>query len=487
VAVVVGVDSSTQSTKLVVRSLDDGSVVASGRAPHPPTEPPVSEHHPHAWWEALEDAWSQIGPIRRRTVGLSITGQGHGLVLLDGDNAVLRKAPLWNDTSSVHEARYLRDRLGRSAWARRTSIVPVSAVTISKLLRVALREPEILDRARTVLLPHDWIQSELTGEPSTDRSEASGTGWFDPATSTWQPDLLDLVRPGLSEQLRLPDVLGPDSSAGVPAGGRRPLQDLPGATVVGPGCNDNAGTALGLNLGAGDVVFSLGTSGTVFTPSPAPVHDESGDVDGNADATGAFLPLVCTLNAGKVLDWACSLLEVDYQTLGEMALAAPADPARPIMAAYLDGERTPDRPFASGVVSGLTNATGRQDLARAAIEGILLGLCGGLDSLKRMGLPCDGRVLLAGGGARSVPVAQLLADFVGREVSVCDVPDMAALGAAVQAAAVASDTTVTEVQKAWAPPFRVVAEPHPGQHTEEIRHRYRRLVATLDQEETTTR
>ena len=177
---VVGVDSSTQSTKVEARDISTGVVVATGHAAHPPTTPPVSEQDPSAWWEALVVAIGQLGDHRADVVAMSVAGQQHGLVLLDGAGSPLRPAKLWNDTTSAPQAERLAAELGAEQWAAACGSVPVAAFTITKLAWVAEHEPDVLDRVAMVMLPHDFLTWRLTGEHVTDRGDASGTGWFDP-------------------------------------------------------------------------------------------------------------------------------------------------------------------------------------------------------------------------------------------------------------------------------------------------------------------
>ncbi len=297
---VIGVDSSTQSTKVEARHLDTGEVVATGYAKHPPTSPPVSEQDPRAWWSALVDAIGQLGDHRRKVVAISVAGQQHGLVLLDADGEPVRPAKLWNDTTSAPQADRLVAALGAEHWAATTGSVPVAAFTITKLAWVAEHEPDTLARATRLMLPHDYLTWRLCGEHVTDRGDASGTGWFDPSTDTYLPDHVSLAAPGWSGTL--PRVLGPTDTAGVITAAAARQLGLPADVAVGPGCGDNMGAALGLGLRAGDVAISLGTSGTVFAVSATATHDPSGAVAGFASATGSFLPLVCTLNATKVTD-----------------------------------------------------------------------------------------------------------------------------------------------------------------------------------------
>jgi xylulokinase len=472
--VVLGVDSSTQSCTIVARRADDGAIVGTAHAAHPPTKPPVSEQDPRVWWDALRESLHSVGKME---VGaISIDGQGHGMVLLDSRNEIVRPAKLWNDTESRAESVELIETLGPAKWVKKTCIVPVPAFTICKLLWVFRHEPGVRDRLRRILLPHDWISFRLTGHLYTDRSEASGTGYFSPATSTWQPELLRLVDPDVKWELMLPDIAGPDDIVGRVTPEAAASTGLPAGIPVGPGCNDNSASALGLGLRQSDVCISVGTSGTVFAPSATPVFDTTGAVDGNADATGRFLPLVCTLNATKVTDWAMRVLGVDQDRLAQMGLAAPASSGRPILVPFFDGERTPNLPLASGIIVGLRNDTTAEQLARACYEGVLLGLASGVEALMAAGVDVSGRVILTGGGAASPAYVQLLADILDRPVHIATETKSAALGAAVQAAAAFHGVSVSEIQQRWAPKLMTAADPRRDQACDELRSRYQQLV-----------
>jgi len=453
-ALVVGVDSSTQSTKVEIRDTDTGTVVATGRAPHPPTTPPVSEQDPERWWAALIDATTQavtsIGPRRHEIAAMAIAGQQHGLVLVDAADRVIRPAVLWNDTTAAPDAAALVERLGPAEWAQRCGSVPLAAFTIAKLARLHREEPASLQRTARVMLPHDYLTWRCTGRHVTDRGDASGTGWFDPATDTYRPDLLTTAlddSTGWTDHL--PTVLGPLDAAGPLTASAAEALGLDPAVVVGPGTGDNMAAALGLGLTPGDVAISLGTSGTVYGVSPAPGHDPSGAVAGFADATGHFLPLVCTLNATKVTDTVARLIGTDPAGLAELASTAAPGPAEVVVVPYFDGERTPHRPDASGSILGLRTDTDRAALARAAHDGVLCGLLDGLDALHATGLPTDGVVHLVGGGARSAAYRQRAADLLGAPVRVPRTDETVAAGAAVQAWAVVGPGDFDEVADAW--------------------------------------
>jgi len=471
---VAGVDSSTQACTIVLRDADDGRIVASAEAPHPAAAPPRSEQHPEAWWEALQAAAHQLDLTD--VVALSVDGQGHGLVVLDADGQAIRPAKLWNDTTTATEARELVAQLGREEWARRTGVVPISAITISKLLWFKRHEPDGFERLDKVLLPPDYLTYCLTGAYVTDRSAGSGSGYMDVTSSAWDLDVLGLVDAERDWSSTLPHVAGPTEAAGrVSRAAARATGFLEGV-VVGPGANDQPVSALAMGVVGDDVIFSLGTSGTVSAHSAFPLVDPSGSVQSVADAAGAYRPLVCTLNATKVSDAFARLLGVDYDELAHLALSAPSDGSRPILLPYLDGERAPDRPHASGVLTGLRADVSREQVARAAFEGVLCGLFEGLDALRTAGAPANGRVVATGGGAASPAYRQLMADIAGQPVHVSDLAETSASGAAIQAAAVLHDQPIDEIAAAWAPPVRVVAEPRSGQAVDELRTRYRHLV-----------
>jgi xylulokinase len=426
VPVVVGVDSSTSACKVQIRDVDSGALVASGRAPHPSTNPPRSEQHPRDWEAAFRSACAQAGVAR--PAAIAVAGQQHGLVVLDETAEVLRPAKLWNDTESAVDAAELVAELGAVAWAESCGSVPVASFTLTKLRWLRRSEPEVFARVSSVMLPHDWLTWRLTGRRTTDRGDASGTGWWSPAEERYRPDLLALAG---GDVTWLPEVLGPLEVAGEWGG-----------AVVGPGTGDNMAAALGLGAGPGDLVLSLGTSGTAFTVADAPASDPSGTVAGFADASGRFLPLVCTLNATKVTDTVARLLGA---TIDDLALGAPPGAGGLVLVPHLDGERTPNRPDAAGTLAGLRNDVTREQVARAAVEGVVCNLLAGADALGEL----DGRVFLVGGGSRSTAYRRVVADLVGRPVVVPDEDELVACGAAAQAAAVLLGTTFDEVSRAW--------------------------------------
>jgi len=429
---VAGVDSSTQSCKIIIRDASSGAIVRSGRASHPDG----SEVDPAHWWRALREAIADAGGIDD-VAAWSIAGQQHGLVALDADGRVIRDALLWNDTRSADAAADLTNEVGAAAFAERTGLVPVASFTITKVRWVADAEPALAARVAAIALPHDWLTWRLRGygpadeselgpdlsELITDRSDASGTGYFDASRGEYDRDLLARALRRDATHIVLPRVLEP--AEWVPdAAGRR----------VAPGAGDNAGAALGMGAVTGDIGVSIGTSGTVFAIASEPVRDSSGTVAGFADAAGGFLPIVTTLNAARVLDAVSSLLDVDHAELSDLALAASPGSDGLVLQPWFEGERTPNRPDATATLFGMTLAsTTRENLARAAMEGVLCGLAEGLDAMRALGVDAR-RVLLTGGAAQSPAVQQIASEVFGVPVVVPDPGEYVAQGAAVQAA-----------------------------------------------------
>ncbi|MBB6032359.1 xylulokinase [Phytomonospora endophytica] len=412
---VAGVDCGTQSTKVVVCDAASGRVVRSGSAPHPD----ATEVDPEIWWKAFAEA---SAGLLDGVEAMAVGGQQHGMVCLDAADRVLRPAILWNDTRSAPDAVELIGELGGAGrWAEATGSVPVASFTVTKLRWLARNEPEHAARTNTVLLPHDWLTWRLTGSFTTDRGDASGTGYWSPSTQDWRPDLLGLA---LGREPGLPRVAAPAEIVGRTGDGIR----------VAAGTGDNAAAALGLGLHPGDAVVSIGTSGTVYAVAESPTADATGTVAGFADATGRHLPLVATLNAARVLGATTNLLGRPVAELTALALAARPGAGGLAFLPYLDGERTPNLPDATGTLTGLTRANMTpENLARAAVEGMLCALADGLDALRGLGVPVN-RVRLIGGAAASAAVRHVAGTVFDVPVTVPAPAEYVALGAARQAA-----------------------------------------------------
>ena len=420
---VAGVDSSTQSCKVVIRDLETGAVVRTGRASHPDG----TEVDPAAWWDALQAALADAGGLDD-VAAIAIGGQQHGMIVLDEAGAVIRPALLWNDTRSAQAALDLIAEFGATEFATRTGSVPVASFTATKLRWLRDAEPENAARVAAVALPHDWLTWRLRGfgpqnpaldELVTDRSDASGTSYFNAVTGEYDREILIAA---LGHDAILPRVLAPNEFV------------TAGALVIGPGAGDNAGAAFGLGGAAGDVIISIGTSGTVFAVSQTPARDESGTVAGFADASGVFLPLIATLNAARILDSTAALLGVSHDELGVLALQAQPGADGLVLQPYFEGERTPNRPDATATLYGMTLAsTTRPNLARAAIEGMLSALADGLAALNANGVVAA-RILLVGGAAQNPAVQAIAAQVFEVPVVVPTPGEYVAAGAARQAA-----------------------------------------------------
>ncbi|MCW2655173.1 MAG: xylB [Mycobacterium sp.] len=433
---VAGIDSSTQSCKVLVCDAETGEVVLEGRAVHPGG----TEIEPAAWEAAAQEAIGSVGGLGD-VQAVAVGAQQHGMVCLDRSGHVVRPALLWNDVRSADAALGLVDELGGAgAWAEAVGVVPLAAITVSKLRWLADNEPSNADCTAAVCLPHDWLTWRLRGDAdittlTTDRSDASGTGYYDAVANEYRFDLLELAMRGRRPEV--PKVLGPAQQT---AGDERRF---------GAGLGDNAAAALGLGAEQGDVIVSIGTSGVVAAVSADPVHDDAGFVAGFADGTGRYLPLVCTLNGARVLDAAAAMLRVNHDELSQLALSAPPGSEGLVLVPYLEGERTPNRPNAAGALHGLrvSNAT-PANLARAAVEGLLCALADGLAHLTTHGVIAR-RILLVGGGARSQALRQLAPSVFGVPVLVPSPGEYVARGAARQAAWVLSGSPEPPT---WKPP-----------------------------------
>lgn len=466
---VAGIDSSTQTCKVVICNADTGEIVRQGRASHPQG----TEVDPEHWWDALQEAIRQAGGLDD-VAALSVGGQQHGMVCLDPSGGVIRPALLWNDTRSAPAAlELIRDagegnmERGARDWAEATGTVPVASLTVTKLRWLAANEPANAARVAAVCLPHDWLSWRLAGHGpgsgednlaalTTDRSDASGTGYYSAATGRYLPGVLEK---SLGHVPLLPSVVGPVEAAG----------KTPGGCLIGAGAGDNAAAALGVGAGVGDVVVSLGTSGTVFAVSDTPAADPSGLVAGFADATGNYLPLVCTLNATRVFDATAALLGVSLAEFTALALSAGPGAGGLTLVPYFDGERTPNLPDASGSLHGITRQNYTPaNLARAAVEGVVCSLGDGLAALQAQGVTAA-RVILVGGGAQSAAVQQAAGQLLGVPTLVPQPGEYVAVGAARQAAAV-----LTGGFPAWELDVQTVPASVPAP---EIIARYRRFAS----------
>ena len=461
--VVLGIDSSTQSTKVIALDIETGEVRGEGRAPHTG----ASIQDPRDWWTALAVA-SRQAVAGDHVLSIAVDGQQHGFVTLDAAGEPLLPAPLWNNTDSAPDAARLNE-LADFAAAVGSRLVP--SFTITKLAHLARTNPAALGEIAAIGLPHDWLNFQLTGELVTDRGDASGSGWWSPLTESDRRDLLALAAGAeAAQRLRLPVVHGADQPAGVVTSSAAAALGVPAGIPVGPGTGDNMAAALGIGAAPGELVISLGTSGTVFAVTERPTADATGEVCGYADATGRFLPLACLLNCTRVVDTVAGMLGIGRVEALDRAAAAPFGASGLRMTPYLAGERTPNLPTATGAITGLTmtNATA-DNLLRAALEGVAAGLAYCVAAFARLGLTGD-QITLVGGGSAHRAWRQVIADATGLPVVVRAGGEHAARGTAVQAAAIVREVPIAGLSQEWRPAPLATVEPTAA-HTERFRQR----------------
>lgn len=416
---VLGVDSSTQSVKVVVRDADSGAFISEATQPHPPG----TEVDPHYWLDAMRSAIDEVGGLQSVTA-ISIAGQQHGLVALDEQGNVIRPALLWNDTRSARQAEDLNNEF--ADIHTRTGSRLVASFTASKLRWLKEVEPENAAKVAAVALPHDWLSWKISGSENiedlfTDRSDASGTGYFNPVSNLYD---LEIFESALGHtNVYLPRVIAPNKF-GFQGDGIK----------IAAGLGDNAGAALGLNAQVGDLVISLGTSGTAFLITSTGSADPSGEVAGFADGTGNFMPLACTLNAAKIFAASASMLNISLEEFSNLALAAEPGAGGLLFLPHFDGERTPNRPEAKGNLRNITHLNFTPaNISRAAIEGVISSMFYATQALTQLGHGYD-RILLVGGAARNPAVQQIAADIFGGPIQIPREDEYVANGAALQAA-----------------------------------------------------
>lgn len=449
---VIGVDSSTQSTKALLVDAGTGAVLQAQSSPHPQG----TSVDPRSWLDAFDKASADI---LDHAEAIAVGGQQHGMVALDERDNPIYDAILWNDTRSSQEALDLIAEMGGSAaCANAVGSVLVASFTSTKLRWLRDHEPDAAARTKRVLLPHDYVSRHIVGggEPFTDRGDASGTGYFSTQDNAWRPELAEAA---IGHAVELPRIVASSEVAEKTGAG----------LVVAAGTGDNMAAALALDLQPGDVVVSIGTSGVASAITATPVSDPTGSVTGFADATSRFLPLVATINAARILELQARLLGVDHDELARLALAAPSGSNGLTLLPYYDGERTPSRPDAKGVWSGLTTSTTREDLARAAVEALLCSLADAIDHLSATIDTEPRRILLVGGAASNPAVRALAPAIFGQPVTVPAPGEYVALGAARQAAWALAGTVDPP---SWAP---IESETFEAEPTPLVREAYAHL------------
>ncbi|MFF2566758.1 FGGY family carbohydrate kinase [Streptomyces sp. NPDC058084] len=421
--IVAGLDSSSDSTRIVVCDADTGAVLRQGHAPHP-IEPKSTDVDPQAWLLSLGEA--ATGGLLEGVQAIGVSAQGHALVPLDAQGGLVRPALVGNDKRAQVAAADLVEALGgRQAWAEAVGTVPAAGLPVAKLRWLARTEPEHAQRVAMILQPHDWLVWQLLGRPArrtTDRGAASGTGYWSAHNGSYRPDLVDLA---LGHQAVLPEVLGPAEAAGT----------TPEGLLISAGTGETMAAALGLGLGVGDAVVSLGASGSVMAVHHEALADPAGMITAFADAAGMHLPVVHTANAVRALRGTAEMLGVEsLEELSALALKSTPGSSGLVLLPYLEGERTPHLPHTAGTLSGLRRESMRPEhLARASFEGMLCSLADAMEVLRRRGVEVR-RVFLLGAAA-GLPAVQAIAPTVfGAQVVVPQPADYAALGAARQAA-----------------------------------------------------
>lgn len=474
-----GLDIGTQGAKALVYDDERGAVVGRGAHPFellPIERPGAAEQEPGMWIEGAEHALRQalscegVDPLA--VCGVGVSGQQHGFVALDADDRVLRPAKLWCDTETAAEARELSQELGRSIPA---------GFTASKILWFKRHEPDRYARLRRVLLPHDYMNLHLTGRAVMEAGDASGTGFFDAAERRFDQRAMQSIDPDLGACL--PPLVGPDEAIGVV---REPVAEALGlarGVQVAPGSGDNMLSALGAGaVEPGTLVISLGTSGTLFGHARDPILDPEGVIAPFCDATGGGLPLLCTMNCTTVTEEVRAAFDMSLEQLTDLASREPAGCAGMSFLPYLCGERVPDWPQASGVIHGLRAGSLRPGLLfRAAMEGASLALLCGHARFRELGLEAA-EIRLVGGGSRNPLWRQIIADAFGVPIRLPQEQESAALGAALQAAAVYARTPVGEYVRARGIPLEaqgVEPDQCAGRAYSEAFERFQRLGVTL--------
>jgi D-xylulose kinase len=427
--VFLGFDVGTQGTKGLAFDATAGRIVARASRAYgllPGLPPGAAEQHPETWIDALREVARELGRAieTARVAGIGVSGQQHGSVLLDAQGRVVRPAKLWCDTATAAEAAELSQALGR--------VVP-AGFTAPKLLWTRRHEPGLWARTAHVLLPHDYVNHRLTGRLTLEAGDASGTGLFDPVARAFAPRALACVDPRLAEML--PPLVASDQPAGrLSEAGARLLGLEPGVLVASGG-GDNMLSAIGSGATRpGVLVVSLGTSATAFCYTAQPIVDPEGAIAPFCDSTGGYLPLLCTMNAtGVTEEVRHAFEEADLARLSAAAEKVPAGAEGLLFLPYLQGERVPNLPHATGVLVGVTpGRLSRGHLFRAAMEGATLALASGIERMKRLGIRVEA-VRVVGGGSRSALWRQIVADVLGVPAQGLEEPESAALGAALQA------------------------------------------------------
>jgi xylulokinase len=484
---VLGIDTSTTATKAVLVD-EAGSVVGIGSAEYgfESPRPLWSEQEPALWWDgtvgAIRSVLRSTGVDPASIAAIGLTGQMHGLVLLDASDRVLRPAILWNDQRTAHACEEIREAVGFERLVQITGNDAVTGLTAPKLVWVRDHEPDVWRRAAHVLLPKDYVRLELTGEHALDKADGAGTLLFDLAARDWSPDILDALRiprewlPATHEG---PVVTGAVTERAAAATGLRV-----GTSVVAGGGDQSAN---GVGVGAvapGTVALSLGTSGVIFAATDAPLYEPRGRVHAFCHAIPERWHLMSVmLSAAGSLRWFRDTFATGeaYDGLVETAAAVPAGSDGLYFLPYLSGERSPHPdPLARGAFIGLTLGHDRRHLLRAVLEGVAFGLRDGLDLMIAAGMPAPTQVRASGGGIASPLWRQILADVLDTELATVNTTEGAAYGAALLATEAAGWYPTVEAAVADLVKAMPVAAPGPdAARYREAHAAYRELYPAL--------
>ncbi len=435
-----GIDCGTQGTKALVID-EHGGIHGYGYAAHAlmERENGAREQDP-AWWvkamvTAVRQAVRAAGIDGSEIRALGVSGQQHGLVVLDEAGNPIRPAKLWNDTETASQNAELLVRYGgAAAWAEKLGIVPLTGYTISKLLWLRQNEPANFRAIRHILLPHDYLNYWLTGRCVAEAGDASGTGFFDIRHRTWAPEPLAIIDDGSGLLERaLPALIDADAVVDHLTPAAAEALGLSCACLVSAGGGDNMMAAIGTgNVRDGIVTMSLGTSATVFSFSSQPVIDAAGWVAPFCSSSGGWLPLVCTMNGTNATGRVLAMFAREVGFLSDALRATEPGAAGLTMLPFINGERTPDLPGAQGSLMGLTgrNMTA-EDVVRAAVEGVSFGVLAGMQRI--IGAAEPERIFLVGGGARCQEWRQMIADASGAEIVAPASEEAGCIGGGLQA------------------------------------------------------
>ena len=435
-----GIDSGTQSTKVLVVDARDGKVIASAAQEYeliPNLPPGAKEQHPHTWRDAaagaIRRALRRAKAVAAEVKAIGVSGQQHGFVPLDKAGEVIRPAKLWCDTSTVPECEEITEKLGglkQTIRALGNAVLP--GFTASKILWLKNHEPKNYQRLATVLLPHDYLNFWLTGVKTMEYGDASGTALLDVRKRKWSEAVLKAIDPDLAG--KLPPLARSDRPAGLLQASTAKLLDLNPGVLVSAGGGDNMMGAIGTgNTRASVITASFGTSGTIYACAEKPVVDPQGEIAAFCDSTNRWLPLLCTMNVTVATEMVREDFDWSHEKFGARAASIPAGSRGLLLLPYFEGERTPNVPDGTGVWFGVNQKTFEAaHFARAAMEGVTLGMNYGLRRLAELGVKPT-QIRATGGGAKSKVWRQIMADVFNAEVVTLKVSEGAAYGAALQA------------------------------------------------------